>query len=77
MEVKQMYMSVYELNRDQLDELRNAVFYGCYEVSNLDFEQMEIVNAARYDFEIPNEIIYCCFSGYTFTNDDFCCTAGQ
>jgi hypothetical protein len=70
-------MNVYELSPDQLDELRNKIFYGCYETSNLDQKQMETVNAAQYDHEIPDNIVFCCFSGYTFTNDDFSCTAGK
>ena len=68
-------MTVYELSRDQMDELKNNIFYGCHEISNLDFEQLKIVDAAIHYTDIPNDIVFCCFSGYTFTNDDFSCTA--
>lgn len=72
-----MYKDVYNLSPDQLDELRNNIFCGCHETGNLDFDEMEIVNAAACYTDIPDEIVFCCYSGYTFTNDDFFCTAGK
>lgn len=65
-------MTVKELNRDQLDELKWAYFYS-------DEYDDEITTAAGlpvlFAGDIPDEIIYAHYSGVYFVNDDFSCTA--
>jgi hypothetical protein len=66
-----MYKSVYELSREQLDELKETFFYtdyaSCKPVG---------INAETPD-EIPDEIIFEWYDGISFVNDDFSCTAGM
>lgn len=64
-------MDVYELTRDQINELKSALFYGCHENGNLDIYETENIENATTPGEISDEIVYSAFSGYTFTNDDF------
>lgn len=68
-----MYRNVYELTADEMAELKENLFYGCYENSNLDEEEQLIIDNALYSEDIPNKIIYSAFSGYEFVEDDFFC----
>ena len=71
-----MYRDVHDLSRDELNELKNALFYGCHEKGNLDEEEQAIVDGANFDFEIPDAIVFSAFSGYGFVEDDFFCNTG-
>lgn len=62
---------VYDLTRDELNELKNALFYGCHENGNLDEEEQAIVDSANLDFEIPDAIVFSAFYGYQFDDDGF------
>lgn len=66
-------MCVTELNRYQLDELKQAYFY------NDDPEIQENLAAAgiEYPHQIHDDIIFQEYAGVYFVNDDFSCTAGQ
>ena len=61
-------MDVRELNREQLDELKE----------NYVFETME--NPSYRDlaeaYNIADEVIYGYYDGVYFVNDDFCCSCG-
>lgn len=66
-------MTVKELNRDQLDELKWHYFYS-------DFYDPKITTGAGlpvlFAGDIPDGIIYAVYDGVYFVNDDFSCTAG-
>ena len=66
-------MTVYELNRDQLDELKTALFW--------DEEPRPLFNAlglpCLFPGDIPDRVIFEEYSGIHFVNDDFSCTAGR
>lgn len=68
-----MYKTVYDLTRDELNELKNALFCGCHETGNLDEEEQKIVDNVVFDFEIPDKIVFSAFSGYSFVDEDFFC----
>lgn len=57
-------MNVRELNENQLGELKSKYFY-------------DVENEYEYVDEVPNELVYEYFDGICFTEDDFCCSAGQ
>jgi hypothetical protein len=62
-------MTVRELNKDQLEELKQ----------NYVFETME--NPSYGDlaesYSIADEVIYNYYDGVYFVNDDFCCSCGK
>jgi hypothetical protein len=62
-------MSVYELSAEQLDELKQDMFWNDdnYGIT-LNYDSPE---------DIPDEKVFDLFDGYVFTVDDFFCTAGQ
>ena len=66
-------MSVYELSRDQLDELKSNYFWGDSYTS--------VNNAAGlpclFPGDIPDAVIFREYDGICFVPDDFFCTAGQ
>ena len=68
-------MNIYELSPEQMEELKEKLFYGCYEVGNLDIEERAELDGTRTPDSIPDTLVYSAFSGYTFVNDDFFCTA--
>lgn len=57
-------MDVTELNQDQIDELKTTYLY-------------DVENDYTCEEEIPNKVIFKHFSGISFVNDDFACTANQ
>lgn len=61
-----MYRTVYELNKDELNELRDAMFWG---VDNSFLEE----NNINYPWEITNEMLYNHFGGISFVDEDFMC----
>lgn len=64
-------MSVYELSREQLDELKEHFFCTDYEAC-----KPVGVNADCPD-DVPDEIIFEWYSDTIFVNDDFFCTMGK
>lgn len=61
-------MTVYELNNDQLNELKEHYFYNDCEESQLYY------NCAS---DIPDFVICEWYSAFTFTEEDFFCTAPE
>lgn len=61
-------MTVYELNRDQLDELKQS--YVCEKVDCPSYG--ELADAV----DISDEVVQEYYADYEFTSDDFFCTAG-
>lgn len=59
-------MSVYELTRDQLDELKTAYFYQD-EVQDILSEDI------IYPEQIPDEVIFNHYDGIMFVDEDFSC----
>ena len=62
-----MYRTVYDLNEEELNELRETYYYQL-----LDSDEDVLEN---YDWaaDIPNEVIYNHYDGISFTEDDFWC----
>ena len=78
-------MTVNELNRDQLDELKESLYYQIYYMdseevafavidSTLPYTQETLPD---YPHEIPDSIIFAVYAGISFVNDDFFCTMGE
>lgn len=63
-----MYIS--ELNRDQLTELKQSYLIQHNEEIG---ECTSYEELARVDSIISDEMIYEAYSGYNFSEDDFCC----
>lgn len=62
--------TVYDLNRDQLDELKAT--YAC-QLAEIDDDVLsygEIVNAIN----IPDDVIFEHYDGISFVDDDFFCS---
>jgi len=57
-------MTVYELNSDELEELREAYFYQLQDLGEEDFES---------PFEIPMDNTIAHYEGITFVKEDFFC----
>ena len=68
------YMDVEELNEDELWELKDKLFWN-YEDEYLTDEQIAIINNALDPDDIPNELVFEVFDGYSFVEDDFWCNA--
>lgn len=64
-------MTVHELNRDQLDQLKNALFWSD------DPETAEILDDdIIVPEQIPDDIVFQHFAGISFVEDDFFCNEG-
>jgi hypothetical protein len=61
-------MTVYDLTKEQLDELKYNYFWN-------DETQDILENCYLNPYEIPDDIIFRYYNGINFVNDDFCCTA--
>ena len=66
---KVMYKTVYDLTNEQITELKEAFFWQCMT------EDEDILGDISYSWEIPDNVIYNHYSGITFVDDDFCCSA--
>lgn len=64
-------MNVYELSRDQLDELKSAYFWS--ENPGPMFDALG--RPCLFPGDIPDNVIFREYDGISFTDDDFCCTA--
>lgn len=67
-------MTVYELNRDQFSELKEA-FLAQHLVECGDEEFISYELLADADELIPDEAIFEAYEGVIFTEDDFFCSA--
>lgn len=78
-------MDVRELTRDQLDELKDSLYWQIYHMDDEEcaFAVIDSVlpytqkTLPDYPHEIPDTIIFNVYAGICFVNDDFFCTAGQ
>lgn len=61
-----MYRTVYDLNKTELDELRDAMFWG-------DDEGFLEENGIFDVSQITDEMIYNHFGGLSFVDEDFMC----
>lgn len=66
-------MTVYELNRNQLDELKSHYFWS-EETANIP-KLDHLGRPALFPGDIPDAVIYKYYIGIDFVNDDFFCTA--
>ena len=65
--------TVYDLNRDQLDELKQT--YAC-QLAETDGDVLsygELADASN----IPDDVIFEHYNGVSFTDDDFFCSCGN
>ena len=69
-----MYLGVTELNRDQLEELRESYFW---DLCNRDGDAPKWFEDCFTPSQVPDAAILDHFAGILFTNDDFFCTCGQ
>ena len=67
-------MNVTELNKEQLNELKNSYFYNT--VDEEDYPG-EILGDIQTPDDIPDDVIFNYYDGFTFTTDDFFCTTEQ
>lgn len=61
-------MTVYDLTKDEIDELKTALFY--------EQDADEIFDGIEYYFQIPDDFIYQHYEGVTFVKGDFFCNTG-
>lgn len=61
-----MYKTVFDLNRDELDELKESYFYN---------DETKDINENEFIFpsEIPDDIIFNYYDGVMFVDEDFWC----
>ena len=64
-------MTVYELNRDQLEELKQNYLTENYP-DDIDMNRLYMA-----DDIVPDSEIYEAYAGTEFSNDDFLCSAGR
>lgn len=68
-------MTVYELTREQLEELKSDYFWG---EDTADIPKFNNIGfPALFPCDIPDEVIFEHYDGISFVNDDFSCTAGM
>lgn len=65
-------MNIYELNGDQLQELKEAYFYQLIEID--DYETLDEIDCPS---QIPDDIIFHHYYGIDFVNDDFISTMNK
>lgn len=67
-------MTVYDLNREQLIELKQHYLTQMYEQRGESVSQYELSIA---DEVVPDQMVYEHFDDVDFVNDDFFCSAGE
>lgn len=66
-------LTVHDLTPDQLDELKNNLFWSDEPQPLSDPQERPIL----FPCDIPDAFIFDRYAGYVFSNDDFRCTAGR
>lgn len=69
-------MTVQELNHDELDELRQAVWFQANEYSDCGFAPeltQEQLSAVDESGEVSDSLLYEIFEGTNFVKEDFWC----
>ena len=65
-------MTVYDLNSDQLNELKVALFYGCPETAYKPIEELKPEYADVWiSNDLPDALVYEYFGGILFVEEDF------
>lgn len=67
-------MTIYELSEGEMHELKEALYYHCDEMAELNEDEKYTVDEALTPEDIPNCIVIKAFGGYTFTEEDFLCS---
>lgn len=65
-------MTVYDLNREQLIELKQAYWIGRHVG-----RQPDMYTLSNIDDIVSDEQVFAAYHNYEFTDDDFVCSAGQ
>lgn len=72
-------MTTEELTREQLDELRNNyymdIWYGDYAGQEQEDYSDAFGDLPDWDSDISDEALFWRYSGYSFSDDDFGCSA--
>ena len=68
-------MTVSELNRNQMIELKQS--YLCQHYDECEDRSPSYGELAAADELVSDKIIYENYGGYEFSEDEFCCTAGN
>lgn len=66
-------MKTTELTRDEIAELKEALFYGADTLPDMTEDQQIIIAEALCSDAIPNEMVHELFAHIDFVPDDFCC----
>lgn len=69
-------MTVRELNRKQLDELKNNLFWNLTgtEYGDITDAEKEFILNASHPNDIPDELVFKNYDGIHFVEDDFFCS---
>lgn len=76
-------MTVQELNREQLIELKGSYYStlvneGTFaEITGKGYDEPSTLDMANIDNDVPDELIFSYYEGMTFTKEDFFCTADR
>ena len=68
-------MTVRELNQEQLDELKNNLYWNLdgEQYGDITDEEKKSILEASHPNDIPNELVLKNYDGITFVEDDFFC----
>ena len=68
-------MTVYELNQEQLDELKNNLYWNLdgEQYGDITDEEKRLILEASHPNDIPNELVFKNYDGIHFVEDDFFC----
>lgn len=68
-------MKVKELNKAQLEELKNNLYWNLdgEQYGNITDEEKELIINATHPNEIPDELVLKNYNGIEFVADDFFC----
>ena len=68
-------MKVKELNKAQLEELKNNLYWNLdgEQYGNITDEEKELIINATHPNEIPDELVLKNYNGIEFVEDDFFC----
>ena len=68
-------MTVRELNQEQLDELKNNLYWNLdgEQYGDITDEEKQFILEALNPNDIPNELVFKNYDGINFVEDDFFC----
>ena len=66
-------MTIYELNENEMYELKEKLYYHCDEMAELNEAERYTVDEALTPEDIPDKIVYKAFGMYSFVEEDFFC----